>query len=275
MNRPQAPAGKGGGKSGGKGGGSKGGGLPLLYGLHAVAAAWQNPARRCLRLVVTEAGQAGLVPALARARSLGLTRPAPVLMAKPDLERLLPPGSVHQGVVLEAEPLPELDLADLTGQPEETRPSLVLVLDQVTDPHNVGAILRSAAAFGAGAVIVTERHSPETTGVLAKTASGGIELVPLIRVTNLARALDDLQSGGYWCVGLDQDGSRVLAELDLTGRIALVLGAEGAGLRRLTREHCDDLARLPTGGPVAALNVSNAAAVALYEVARRRGPAPG
>ncbi len=242
----------------------------FLYGLHAVAAAWLNPSRECRRLLITEPALAALSPALERARALGLPRPSPVTVGRPELDKVLPAGAVHQGVALEAAPLPEADLEDLLRLPEDQRPGAVVVLDQVTDPHNVGAILRSAAAFGAGAVIVTERHAPETTGVLAKSASGAVDAIPLIRVTNLARALSDLQKGGYWCVGLDESGRRPLPELDLSGRVAIVLGAEGAGLRRLTQERCDDIARLPTSGQIATLNVSNAAAVALYEWARRR-----
>jgi 23S rRNA (guanosine2251-2'-O)-methyltransferase len=242
----------------------------FLYGLHSVAAAWLNSERECRRLLGTEAGLAALEPTVQKARALGLVRPAAVTIGRPELDKLLPQGAVHQGVALEAAPLPEIDLEDLLRLPEERRPGAVVVLDQVTDPHNVGAILRSAAAFGAGAVIVTERHAPEATGTLAKSASGAVDLIPLIRVTNLARALGDLQKAGYWCIGLDETGRRPLPELDLTGRIAIVLGAEGTGLRRLTQERCDDVARLPTTGAIATLNVSNAAAVALYEWVRRR-----
>jgi 23S rRNA (guanosine2251-2'-O)-methyltransferase len=149
---------------------------------------------------------------------------------------------------------------------------VLLVLDQVTDPHNVGAVLRSAAAFGALAVVVPDRNAPPETGVLVKAASGALEHVPLIRVANLARALTDLKQGGFWCVGLAADSTQTLAEADLSGRIAFVLGSEGAGMRRLTRDGCDSVARLPTSGPIAQLNVSNAAAVALYEAARQRTP---
>ncbi len=242
----------------------------FLYGLHSVAAAWLNPERECRRLLGTEGALASLGAALQQARTQGLNRPAPVTVGRQELDVLLPQGAVHQGVALEVGPLPEIDLEDLLRLPEEQLPGAVVVLDQVTDPHNVGAILRSAAAFGAGAVIVTERHAPETTGTLAKSASGAVDLIPLIRVTNLARSLADLQKAGYWCIGLDETGRRPLPELDLTGRIAIVLGAEGTGLRRLTQERCDDLARLPTTGAIATLNVSNAAAVALYEWVRKR-----
>lgn len=243
---------------------------PLLYGVHAVAAAWLNPERRCRALYVTDSGRDALAEALAAAAAQGLTRPAPTPVDRADLDRRLPTGAVHQGVALDAGPLPELDLDDLLRSVGDQPAFCLLALDQVTDPHNVGAILRSASAFGALAVIVTDRHAPETTGVLAKAASGALEAVPLVRVVNLARALESLREANVWCIGLDESGERPLAEIGLTGRVALVLGAEGAGLRRLTRERCDALARLPTQGPVGSLNVSNAAAVALYEVARSR-----
>lgn len=241
----------------------------LLYGLHPVAAAWTNPQRRCRRLLVTEAAQGMLEEALAAARQRGLDRPPPTITDRGEIDRLLP-GAVHQGVALDAAPLPDIDVDDVVRLAGEG-PAHLVVLDQVTDPHNVGAVLRSAAAFGAVAVVVTERHAPETTGVLAKSASGALEVVPLVRVVNLARALESLKAAGFWCVGFDESGERTPAALDLSGRTALVLGAEGAGLRRLTREHCDVIARLPTRGPVGSLNVSNAAAVALYELARLRG----
>lgn len=261
-------------QSGPQGGARRGGGAQgvLLYGLHPVAAAWVNPERRCHRLLATESGLTALEPVLAQAKARGLNRPGAMPVERVDLDRMLPPGAVHQGVALDVGPLPELGIDDIVAEVEaaEEPSAVVVVLDQVTDPHNVGAILRSASAFGAKAVVVTERHAPETTGVLAKSASGALESVPLVRVTNLARALADLQQGGFWTVGLAESGSGTLAQCNLTGRTALVLGAEGSGLRRLTMERCDVIARLPTQGPVGSLNVSNAAAVALYEVARLR-----
>jgi 23S rRNA (guanosine2251-2'-O)-methyltransferase len=242
--------------------------MALIWGLHAVRAAWLNPKRRCLRLWLTEAGQATMEETLAEARENLLKRPDAKRVERHELDRLTPPGSVHQGIVLEAAPMHEPSLHDIIGG--DNPPDLLLMLDQVTDPHNVGAILRSAAAFGAGAVILTERNAPGMTGVLAKSASGALEHVPQIHVVNLARALDELQEAGYWRVGLAEEGARDLGAIDLSGRTVLVLGAEGEGLRHLTRKKCDELAHLPTGGPIGSLNVSNAAAVALYEVRRQK-----
>jgi 23S rRNA (guanosine2251-2'-O)-methyltransferase len=183
---------------------------------------------------------------------------------------------VHQGWALAVEPLDPADLDDVLRRAEtETAPgrSIVVVLDQVADPPNLGAVLRSAAAFGAAAVIIAEHGSPPLGGVLAKAASGALDRVPLVRVVNLARALDHLKEAGYWCCGLDESAPEPLAALDLGPRVALVLGSEGGGLRRLVRERCDYLARLPTLPVFSSLNVSNAAAIALYELARGDGAA--
>jgi 23S rRNA (guanosine2251-2'-O)-methyltransferase len=243
-----------------------------LYGRHAVAAALANPERVWRRLVVLadEEADAAARVAEARAERRGEVEGEPVqVLDRPALMALLPEGAVHQGWALEVEPLVPPDLDDVLRAADvaEGR-SIVLVLDQVTDPHNVGAVLRSAAAFGAAAVIVTEHAAPPATGVLAKAGSGALELVPLVRVVNLARALDRLKEAGFWCCGLDADAPDALAALDLGQRAALVLGSEGGGLRRLVRERCDYLARLPTRPELPSLNVSNAAAVALYELVR-------
>ena len=186
-----------------------------------------------------------------------------------DLGRLVPADAPHQGLVAEVDPLEDVWLGDLLMQGADDRRPLV-VLDQVTDPHNVGAILRSAAAFGAAAVIVTDRHAPADTGVLAKSASGALEIVPLMRAVNLARTMEQLKEAGFWLYGLDERGDAPIGSLDLAGRVCIVLGAEGEGLRRLTAEKCDRLVTIPTNAALAALNVSNAAAVAAYEWARRR-----
>ena len=239
----------------------------MIWGLHAAREAWLNPKRRITRAWVTEAGQKTFEATQNEAREELLKRPDAKRVEREDLDRLLPSSSVHQGIVIETMPLPELSLHDVIGA--NPPPDLILMLDQVTDPHNVGAILRSAAAFGAGAIVMTERNAPTTTGVLAKSASGALEHTPMIHVVNLARALDDLREAGYWCVGLAEEGEKNLGQLDLSGRTVLVLGAEGDGLRHLTRQKCDELARLPTGGAIGSLNVSNAAAVALYEVRRQ------
>lgn len=235
-----------------------------LYGLHAVAAAIANPRRTLHRLLLTGNAEDTL-------RQTGLTIPDLRERATPrDLDALLGPDAVHQGVVLEVAPLPDLDVDDVAAITDADRPARVIVLDQVTDPHNVGAILRSAAAFGAAALITQDRHSPRETGSLAKSASGGLEAVPWVRVTNLSRALDQLAELGFWRVGLDGEADDDLAELDPGRRVALVLGSEGRGMRPNTRAHCDMLARLPITDKVESLNVSNAAAVALYELAKKR-----
>jgi 23S rRNA (guanosine2251-2'-O)-methyltransferase len=244
-----------------------------IYGRHAVRAALGNPARRLRRLVATAETAAEARAWLKDAKARFLSEAAVETLDRARLEALLPEGAVHQGVALQGEPLPPAFLEDVLAElSPATEAAVVVVLDQVSDPHNVGAVLRSAAAFGARAVVLPEHGTPPSTAVLAKAASGALEQVPLVRVTNLARALDKLKEAGFWCVGLEETGEKLLTELDLAGRVALVLGAEGEGLRRLPRERCDFLARLPTRDPLASLNVSNAAAVALYEVARRRPP---
>lgn len=242
----------------------------LLYGVHAVSAAWVNPNRRIRDLFVTESGLEALEAAFQKASDAELDRPEPRLVEKEEIDKLLPPGAVHQGVALSCAPLAEVEIEDIVDAAADDPLALVVVLDQVTDPHNVGAVLRSAAAFGAKAVIVQDRHAPPVTGTLAKTASGAVEAVPLVRVTNLARAIDQLKAASFWTVALAESGARHLHEVDLSGRTALILGSEGDGIRRLTGERSDEIAKLPTGGPVGSLNVSTAAAVALYEVARRR-----
>ncbi len=250
--------------------GARGSRRPVwLYGRHAVSAALANPDRRCVRLVATEAALSDL-----RRRNrddLGRPELSVAVAARAEVARPLPSGAVHQGAALAVTPLPPRTLAEVcTRPPKADARRTALVLDQVTDPQNVGAALRAAAAFGAAAVIVPDRRAPGESGALAKAASGALETVPLVRVANLARALDALKRHGYWCVGLDPAAPETLAAADPRGDVALVLGAEGAGLRRLTRERCDVLARLPTTSAVESLNVAAAAAVALYALAERR-----
>jgi 23S rRNA (guanosine2251-2'-O)-methyltransferase len=230
-----------------------------LYGRHPVLAALANPERRFERILATKD------VADRHAKELGNRVQ---VTSREDLSQRLPAGAVHQGIAALAAPLEEPQLEDLLARCGEN--AMVLALDQVTDPHNVGAILRSAAAFGAAGVIVTDRHAPADTGVLAKAASGALEIVPLMRAVNLARTLDQLKEAGFWLYGLDERGDAAIGSLDLKGRACVVLGAEGEGLRRLTAEKCDRLVTIPTNAALAALNVSNAAAVALYEWARGR-----
>lgn len=242
-----------------------------LYGTHPVLAALGNPRRRCHRLILTAEAEQSLAGRLA-----SLLSDKPGLRAerlgRAEIDQLLP-GSIHQGIALQVEPLEEPDLGDVLRETAGHTDAVLLVLDQVTDPHNVGAILRSAAAFRVCAVILTERHAPGASAVLAKAASGALERVPLVRVTNLVQAMEEIKKAGFWCAGLDADAETDIAAARLDGKVALVLGAEGRGMRRLTREHCDLLVRIPmTPDGVSSLNVSNAAAVALYELFRTASP---
>jgi 23S rRNA (guanosine2251-2'-O)-methyltransferase len=244
---------------GGRGSGRASSGAVRLWGHHAVEAALKNPERKHRKLWATREAIAGLDGELPADFSIEYAQ-------GPDLARLVARDAPHQGLVLECEPLPELWLDDvIEGDP--ARP--ILVLDQVTDPHNVGAILRSAAAFDACAIVTQDRHAPPESGSLAKSASGALEVVPWIRVVNLARALEEIAEAGYWRIGLAGEAQSTLAEALPAGPVALVLGAEGEGIRHNIAGHCDALARLPISAAMESLNVSNAAAIALYAVATR------
>ncbi|MBL8668354.1 MAG: 23S rRNA (guanosine(2251)-2'-O)-methyltransferase RlmB [Rhodospirillales bacterium] len=242
-----------------------------LWGRHPVLAAVANPRRRLLRLCAAEETAAELTAAVLAA---GGTRPAVEPLDRRTLAAPLAADAVHQGFAALARPLPLADLDDLPHAIRSAPDLLLVVLDQVTDPRNVGAVLRSAQAFGAAAVLVQDRHAPEESGALAKAASGALEAVPLIRVTNIARTLRELQEDSIRCLGLCGEAAAPLATPVLAGRVALVLGAEGSGLRRLVREACDALLRIPIAPATESLNLSVAAAVALYACARvPAGPA--
>jgi len=231
----------------------------ILYGWHTVAAALANPQRQIRKLYLTENAARRL------ADDNIDTRVTPEIVRPNTIDQRLGPDAVHQGLLAEADPLPSPDIDALSQQ------GIVLVLDQITDPHNVGAIMRSAAAFAVKAIVTTARHSPEATGVLAKSASGALEMVPLVTVQNLARALGELNDRGFLTVGLDSEGAENLGAVTLRQPLALVLGAEGKGLRQLTRETCGVVARLDLPGEIKSLNVSNAAVLALYIGASRLG----
>jgi 23S rRNA (guanosine2251-2'-O)-methyltransferase len=224
----------------------------MLYGIHAVEAALANPKRTPIRLLATENAAHRLSPLLTK-RDVAAESATPK-----DLDRILGADAVHQGVLLEAEPLPAVHLEDIDPN------GILLVLDQVTDPQNVGAALRSAAAFGASGLVLTERHSPPLSGALAKAASGALDVVPIVLVKNLAQSLAALGERGFSRVGLAEQAEEALEAVQLARPLALVLGAEGKGLRQLTREHCDKLCRISTKSALASLNISNAAAVALH-----------
>lgn len=231
-----------------------------LYGLHAVRSALSNPKRFVRRAVLTDRAM----------EEIGVKLLGRVKFEISDMHgvsRILPDAAVHQGVAVLCEPLPRLDLDAVLAPPGDKR-RIVLVLDQITDPHNAGAILRTAAAFGVTAIVVQDRHSPPESGVLAKAASGALDLVPIVHVVNIARTLEDLGKRDFWRVALASGAESPLKDVAGTADIALVLGSEGGGIRRLVRERCDVSAFVPIDPAIDSLNVSNAAAIALYELRR-------
>ncbi len=257
--RKRALRGRAGRMQGGRGSGRASSGQVRLWGRHPVEAALKNPERQHRKLWATREAIAGLDGELPADFPIEYADVA-------DLARLVAKDAPHQGLVLECAGLEDRFL-DEVANGDPARP--IVVLDQVTDPHNVGAILRSAAAFGAAAIVTQDRHSPPESGVVGKAASGALEIVPWVRVVNLARALDELAEAGYWRIGLAGEATATLSETMPTGAIAIVLGAEGEGMRHNITAHCDALARLPISSDIESLNVSNAAAIALYAAATR------
>jgi 23S rRNA (guanosine2251-2'-O)-methyltransferase len=238
------------------------GGKVWLHGFHAVRYALENPNRRVNRLLLTRESEGEFDYETYK----GDKTLRPEITDRGTIEKMIGRDTVHQGIAAFCDPLPEVHIEDILASIGER--SLIVALDQVTDPHNVGAILRSAAAFGCDALIMPEKNSPPLSGVLAKAACGGLDLVPVLRVTNLVRTLEQLKENEFWCLALDAEGQKTLAESKDFKRAVLVLGAEGEGLRRLTLENCDLQVRLPMTRDIGSLNVSNAAAIALYELRR-------
>ncbi len=237
----------------------------VIYGIHAVEAALSNPKRTILHAYFTENAFAKLGE-LATERGIGTS-----ILQSAEFDALLGPGTVHQGAALHVDPIPQLRLEDFLAALPDAEGAVLAMLDQVTDPHNVGAVLRSAAAFGIAALIVQERHSPPLTGTLAKAASGAVEHVPVLAEVNLSRSLATLKDFGFRCIGFDSDAGEPFVDATLdASRVALVFGAEDRGLRRLVREGCDAVYALSVPGTIKSLNVSNAAAIAFYEAARAR-----
>ena len=241
---------------------------PNLYGLHAVREAWLNKNREIFALYVTSAAQRHFDEIATKAREADLQRPSPIIIDKQKLEKILPKGAVHQGIALACAPLDEMDVQDLIIRAHKKKHSIIAVLDQVTDPHNIGAIMRSASAFGLDGLIMQTRHAPILDGVLAKTACGAVDNLAVAYAINLSRALEDLQKAGFTALAMDERGEKEIGELDLDNKIVIVLGSEGSGIRPLIKEKCDVLTRLPTQGAIASLNVSNAAAVVFYALAK-------
>ncbi len=228
----------------------------FLFGNHPVSAALQNPSREIIEILLTrESGHAIPVPAHIPIR----------YVRKEELDELVGVDRVHQGIVARCRPLKPRSIEDVLCQADRASKAVVILLDQVTDPHNVGAILRSALAFDALAVIMPEAGAPDETGVLAKSASGALDLISLIKVPNLARAMEKLKQNGFWCIGMDGNAPKTLSEEKLPTKCAFVMGSEGTGLRQLTQKNCDYMTKLPINPIIDSLNVSVATALTLYE----------
>ncbi len=228
----------------------------VLYGIHSCFAALKNPKRKIQRIFVTDRTSKELV--------LSHKHPTPKIIQIREFDKLLPKDAVHQGIVIETEPLPECNLKDISDS------KIIVALDQVTDPHNVGAIMRSSIAFGADAIIFTKDNAPALSGALAKSASGALEIIKCCKVTNLSRALEQLKKDEFWVAGLDGHTKTDIDKANLSGKTILVMGSEGKGLRKITKSACDLLVRLPISDKIESLNVSNAAAIALYEISRNK-----
>ena len=238
----------------------------ILYGHHAIEAAWHNPARIFHALYLADGSQPEwLLKALEKKPH---NRPTPFVINRPVLDQMTR-DAVHQGILADVAPLPEPALEDVLANLGPDAPATILMLDQVSDPQNIGSILRAAAAFGAIAVIAQQRHAPPLTASMAKIASGAVEHVPYLQVTNLSRCLEQLAAHFFVAIGFDERGEQVLGQKKLGERTVLVMGAEGSGLRRMVAEHCDHIVRLPTRPPIASLNVAQAATIALYEATRQ------
>ena len=237
-----------------------------LYGNHTVHAALANPLRKIKQVLATSEALSRLPEEIKHSAAVKNA----VSVERSAIDTQLSGDAVHQGIAVQVSPLPTLNVTDVLNKLSDEKPALVVALDQVTDPHNVGAVLRSAAAFGVKALILTRHNAPEETGVLAKAASGALENIPIIRVTNLKRTLKDFYSLGFWSVGLEATADTSIDSMQLPHRCVFVLGAEGKGMRQTVRESCDFVARMPIAGPIQSLNVSNASAIALYEWRRQR-----
>lgn len=242
---------------------------PSLFGFHAVREAWLNPERHVHNLYITDTAAAGFEVVLKESKAKGLRRPHPMVVDKKQMEKMLPPGAVHQGLALATDDLPEIGVQDLVIAARDKEDCMLVMLDQVTDPHNVGAIMRSACAFGAAGLVMQRKHSPVLDGVLAKAACGAVEHVPVAYETNLSRAIEELKEGGFFVFGLSEHSNKSLGSVKPGGKVVVVLGSEGDGMRRLIKENCDEVLKLPTAGPIASLNVSNAAAVAFFAFAKK------
>lgn len=258
---------------------------PSLYGFHAVREAWLNEERTIHTLYLSEQAQRGFEQTILEGHKKGLRRPDPNIIEKHRLEKMLPRGAVHQGIALACTNAEEHDVQDFIIMANSREKTVLAILDQVTDPHNVGAILRSASAFGLDGVIMQKKHAPTLDGVLAKTACGAVDHIPVAQATNLSRTIKELQDEGFYVIGLDEHGKKEIGQVmrtrqyntgnaenltdiceppDESTKIVIVLGSEGDGIRRLVKESCDEMVRLPTKGAIASLNVSNAAAVTFY-----------